>query len=328
MSPVKKASYLLVLLLFVAMAWLHLGPVFLAGILSFMILNVTYRLLARRLPPALSRWLALVIFLVAAIGVSGMFARFIRQTIHTLPQIASTAIPKIIVLAESYGIDLPFENVYELREVVITEIKDNANSITKASGLLTIGFLHLLIAILVAILAFFSDPQEDYAPNLFDALRRECNARLKTLMGGLEKVLGIQVAISAAYTAVTLVFLLVMGFSNVVFLTVATFLFGVLPIIGNIISNTIIVAAGLTMSTRHAFFAMIFLILIHKSGYFCYGRVLGSSMKVPMWQTLLAILIGEIVLGVPGIILAPTLLHYAKEELLTIPEDAPEDARA
>jgi predicted PurR-regulated permease PerM len=38
-----------------------------------------------------------------------------------------------------------------------------------------------------------------------------------------------------------------------------------------------------------------------------------------MWETLLAILLGEVVLGVPGIILAPTLLHYAKEELRALP---------
>ena len=319
MSRAKKFSYALVPLLVLAAAGLHLGPTVLAGLLSYMILDVTHRWLARRLTSELSRWLALVIFLVAATALGLMVARFIRSIIHTLPQIASTAIPKLIVLSESHGINLPFDNVYELREIAIHEIKDNAEAITKTSGVLTVRFFHILIAVFVAMLAFFSRPREDYEANFFDDLRRELGARMKTLMRGLEKILGAQVIIAAAYTVMTLLFLLVMGFSHVIFLTLATFLFGVMPVIGNIISNAIIVAAGLTLSTRHAIFALVFLIFIHKSGYLVYGRVLGASMKLPMWQTLLAILLGEVVLGVPGIILAPTLLHYAREELRSIP---------
>jgi len=319
MSLTKKISYFLVPFLALAIAWLHLGPTALAGLIAYMILDITYRALARRLAPAPSRWLSLAVFLVAAVALGYMFARFVRATIHTLPQIASTAIPKIIVLAESHGIDLPFENVYELREIAIQQIKENAEAITKTSGVLTLGFFHILIAVFVAILAFFSPPPEDGGQNLFDQLRRELGERMLTLMRGLEKVLGAQVLISAAYAVLTLAFLLFMGFTHVAFLTLAAFIFGVLPIIGNIISNIIIVASGLTLSTHHAVSALIFLFVIHKSGYFVYGRVLGSSMKVPIWQTLLAILVGEVVMGIPGIILAPTLLHYAKKELRALP---------
>jgi predicted PurR-regulated permease PerM len=319
MSRTKKISYFLVPLLVLATAWLHLGPTALAGLVSYMILDLTYRALARRLAPTLSRWLSLAVFLVAAVILGYMFARFIRSTIHTLPQIASTAIPRIIVLAEEHGIDLPFENVYELREIAIQQIKENAEAITKTSGVLTLGFFHILIAVFVAILAFFSPPPEDGAKNLFDELRRELAERMLTFMRGLEKVLGAQVLISAAYAVLTLAFLHFMGFTHRIFLTLAAFIFGILPIIGNIISNIIIVASGLTLSTRHAAYALIFLFLIHKSGYLVYGRVLGSSLKVPMWKTLLAILVGEVVMGVPGIILAPTLLHYAKEEMSALP---------
>jgi predicted PurR-regulated permease PerM len=319
MPAAKKISYVLVPLAVLAAAWLHLAPTALAGLLSYMILDLTYRGLKRSLPPMLSRWLALGVFLVAACALGWMVARFVRATIHTLPQIASTAIPRIIVLAESHGIDLPFDNVYELREIAIQKIKEHAEAITKESGVLTERFFHILIVVFVAILAFFSPPTPHDGDNFFDELGRELAKRMRTLMSGFEKVLGAQVLISAAYAVLTLAFLITMGFTHLIFLTLATFLFGVMPIIGNIISNAIIVASGLTLSTRHAAFALAFLILIHKSGYFVYGRVLGSSMQVPMWQTLLAILLGEVIMGVPGIILAPTLLHYAKEELRAIP---------
>jgi len=319
MSPVKKASFALMAAAFAGIAWLRLGPVILAGLFSFMILDLTYRGLRRLHAPAVSRWLALMVFLLAAGSTSWMFVRFVRHGIQILPQIAAAAIPRLVVLSESNGIELPFENVYELREVAITEIKDNAEAITKTSRLLTARVFQVVIAVFIAILAFFRDPAPPRGEDLLAALARELDARLKTLMLGFEKILGAQVAISAVYTACTLLFLTLMGFSHVIFLTLATFIFGMLPVVGNIVSNTIIVAAGLTLSTRHAAYALAFLILIHKSGYFVYGRVLGSSLKAPMWQTLLAILLGEVAMGVSGIILAPALLHYVKEELRGIP---------
>jgi predicted PurR-regulated permease PerM len=321
MTRAKKTSYAIVFALLIATIWLRLGPVLLTGLLSYMILDLTNRLLRPWVGLRISRWLALLVFLCAAAATSWMLVRFLKHTLHTLPQIAATAIPKAITLAETYHIELPFENAYELREMVLNEIKENAQIITKASGLLTIGFFHIIIAIFIAILCFFCDPPQISTTSLYDEIRLQFGERMKTLMLGVEKVLGAQVTISAAYTVLTLLFLLIMGFPHRVFLTLATFIFGILPIIGNIISNIIIVATGINLSTRHAAFALAFLIVIHKSGYFVYSRVLGSSMKMPMWQTLSAILLGEIVMGVPGIILAPAFLHYIKEELQKIPSE-------
>jgi len=301
-----------------AAVWLRLGPVILAGLFSFMILDLTYRLFIRKLSPDLSRWLALLVFLMAATLVSVMFVRFVRQTISTLPQIAATAIPKLIALSESYGIDLPFDNVYELREVVIKEIKDNAEIITKASGFLTLGFFHVVIAIFVAILCFFSTPEQRFEPNLLDCVRREVDARLRNFLFSFEKVFGAQIGIAAVNTLLTAVFLSLMQFPHKPFLVTATFLLGILPIVGNILSNTIIVGTALTISPRHAVFALGFLIVIHKGEYFLNSRIVGSRINAPMWQTLLVILVGERIMGVPGIILGPALLHYIQEELRLI----------
>ncbi|MFA6004784.1 MAG: hypothetical protein WC881_12040, partial [Elusimicrobiota bacterium] len=170
MPLVKKLSYLLVGLLLAAAIWLRLGPVILAGLFSYMILDITHRFFIRRIHPRISRWISLLVFLLAATLISWMLVRFVRQTISTLPQIAATAIPKLIVLAEYYRIDLPFDNVYELREIALTELRDNADAITKMSGLLTIRIFHIIIAILAAILCFFSPPIITQESNLFDTV--------------------------------------------------------------------------------------------------------------------------------------------------------------
>ncbi|MFA6030262.1 MAG: AI-2E family transporter [Elusimicrobiota bacterium] len=319
MTTVKKLSYLAIPLLLAGSVWLGLGPVLLAGLFSFMLLQGTDRLLRLRLGPTASRWLALVIYLVVAASVFWMFVRFVQQTLSTLPQIAATAIPKIIAFVQSYGFDLPFDNAYELREVVIKEIQDNADVISKVSGIVTLRFFHILIAIFVAILCFFREPDAPRGENLYDALRTECAARVALFMASFEKVLGAQILISLVNTALTAVFLSVMGFPHVLFLVLATFILGTMPIIGNILSNTIIVGTAVTLSIRHGLFALGFLVVIHKGEYFLNSRIIGSSIKAPMWQTLLAILLGECLMGIPGIILAPALLHYAKQELRALP---------
>jgi predicted PurR-regulated permease PerM len=100
----------------------------------------------------------------------------------------------------------------------------------------------------------------------------------------------------------------------VMVIIVLTFLCGLLPIIGNLISNTLIVGVAFTISPRMALIALIYLILIHKLEYFLNSKIIGDRIRNPMWLTLLGIVIGEKLMGIPGMILAPVVLHYIKVE--------------
>ncbi|MEK7706912.1 MAG: AI-2E family transporter, partial [Verrucomicrobiota bacterium] len=86
------------------------------------------------------------------------------------------------------------------------------------------------------------------------------------------------------------------------------------PIIGNIISNTLSVGVGFTISPQMALIALIFLVVIHKLEYFLNSKIIGDRIKNPMWLTLIGIVLGEKLMGVPGMILAPVVLHYIKVE--------------
>ncbi|MPN20003.1 hypothetical protein SDC9_167379 [bioreactor metagenome] len=93
-----------------------------------------------------------------------------------------------------------------------------------------------------------------------------------------------------------------------------TFLCGLLPVVGNLISNTVIVGIGLTVSPRMGLTALIFLIVIHKLEYFLNSKIVGHKIRNPLWLTLLGLIVGERLMGVPGMILAPVVLHYFKVE--------------
>lgn len=311
----RRAAYLVMAAMLLLTAYHGLGFPLLAGLFSYTVLDLAHRRLATVMRPGLARWLTLGVFVLTA-GLAGFFtAFFIRESLATVPVIVESMLPRVAELADEYHIDLPFENIDELRGIVMEWLKENAGNVTHASSLLTTGFFSIMIAVGIAILLFMSPGNDPDRGTLYDALRLELGERVRRFMRSFERVLSAQVVISAINTTLTAVFLLVLGFPYAAFLIPATFIVGLLPVVGNLVSNTLVVGTGLAMSLRDALMATGFLVAIHKGEYFLNSRIIGSSIRAPMWQTLLGILIGEIVLGIPGIILAPAVLHYLRVEL-------------
>ncbi|MBI5884253.1 MAG: AI-2E family transporter [Elusimicrobia bacterium] len=318
MRDPRVISHFLFAVLLLGTIPLHLGPLLLAGMFSFMVLHLAFTAFNLKLRKFYAKWLAVASFTAVTLGVFWLVAHVVRQTVATFPQIAVTATPKVIETAQKFGVQLPFDNVNELRGVAVEAVKENALAITKFSKLLTRQFFHVVVGIFLAILYFLTDHTREYKSNLFDSVRKEFNNRIDGFLSSCERVIGAQVIISGINTVLTAIFLLYFEIPYVGFLIPATFILGTFPIIGNILSNTLIVATALTISLKLAVAALAFLVVIHKLEYFLNSRIVGSAIDTPMWQTLLSILIGEAVMGVPGIILAPAVWHYIRKELRAV----------
>jgi predicted PurR-regulated permease PerM len=94
-----------------------------------------------------------------------------------------------------------------------------------------------------------------------------------------------------------------------------TFLAGLLPIVGNLISNTVIIIVSLSVSLPAALGSLVFLVLIHKLEYFVNARIVGSRVKARAWELLLAMLVLEAWHGGAGLVAAPIYYAYVKREL-------------
>jgi predicted PurR-regulated permease PerM len=94
-----------------------------------------------------------------------------------------------------------------------------------------------------------------------------------------------------------------------------TFLAGLLPVIGNLISNTVIVVVSLSVSFTVALGSLAFLIVVHKLEYFLNARIVGGEIKASAWELLCAMLLFEAAFGLPGLVAAPIFYAYAKAEL-------------
>lgn len=320
LSGPRKASYALFALALIVIARFSLGPCVLAGLVSYMIMDLTERGLRRRgARIRTARWAALAMFAIMATALTWIFVAFVRVGVARLPVLLDTVLPRLTTLSHEFGYSLPVDNALELRDLVVASAKENFASVSKTSGLLTRGFFQVIVGVLAAAMKFLTPPDADSGKNLFEAVRTEFSARVRLFVRSFELVVGAQVAISSVNAVLTAVFLYAMGFPFKTFLILTAFVCGLVPIVGNIISNIAIVTAGLTISVHLATFGLVYLVVIHKLEYVLNSRIIGGSIDTPMWMTLLGLVLGEAMMGVPGVLLAPALLHYVRAELRDLP---------
>src|SRR5258708_36391758 len=81
------------------------------------------------------------------------------------------------------------------------------------------------------------------------------------------------------------------------------FISRLLPVVGNLISNTVIVILSLGISGGTAVASLVFLVLVHKLEYLINSRIVGGETDSQAWEILMAILIGETAFGVAGVVL-------------------------
>jgi len=312
MTNPARISYIIMAVVLLLIGWLHLGTLVLTVLFGYFALQ--------KFSLGRSKLLGVALYLiaVAAIG-SGVFY-FSRQAYVTVPKIAETTIPAVVEYAEKQGVELPFTDYASLKTVAINDVKEDVANAGRYVRVAAFQIVLLLIGLVVAAGLFLNatwgtenDPNTS-RDSLYATVVSELDVRARTFYRSFSRVIGAQIVISMINTALTAVFLIWNGYPYKTVLVAFTFLCGLLPIIGNIISNTLVVGVSFTISPNMALVALIFLIVIHKLEYFLNSKIIGDRIKTPMWLTLIGLVLGEKLMGIPGMILAPVVLHYIKVE--------------
>jgi predicted PurR-regulated permease PerM len=288
-----------------------------AALFSYLLLHIL------RFGQRASKWVATALFLTLLSAFVYFLWRFVTHGLVAFPEIADKAIPSFIEWARRYDIDVSFSNFQGLRESVIGSIAAQAKyfgSFAHFARETITQVLYVVAGIVVAISLFLNarfelgrDPHVK-PNNLYSLAGAHLGQRLARFYRSFYTVIGAQVAISAINTMLTAIFALMVGLPYLPIVIGVTFLCGLLPVIGNLISNTIIIGIGFTVSPQMALSALVFLVVIHKLEYFLNSKIIGQRIRNPLWLTLLGLVIGERLMGIPGIILAPVILHYLKKE--------------
>ena len=312
MSKPARISYVIVAMLVALVGLLHLGTLALTTLFGYFAL--------RQFSFGRSKALGVAIYIIAVTAIGYGLFYFSRQAYKTLPEIADTTIPAVVNFAEKQGIELPFTDYASLKTVALSEVKEKISHVGHYVRAAAFQIAMLIMGLVVAVSLFVSarweadDDPDVVKDSLYSTVVRELGVRFQTFYSSFAKVIGAQIVISSINTILTALFLVWNGYHYIMVIIGLTFLCGLLPIIGNIISNTLIVGVGFTVSPRVALFALIFLVVIHKLEYFLNSKIIGDRIRNPMWLTLVALVLGEKLMGIPGMILAPVVLHYIKME--------------
>ncbi|HBA71128.1 MAG TPA: hypothetical protein DCZ63_02700 [Geobacter sp.] len=179
-------------------------------------------------------------------------------------------------------------------------------------------FAHVLLGMVVGGMAAVHHFREHHElPPLTAALR----SRLRVLVIAFDKVVLAQVKISSLNTTFTAVYLLVLlplfgvHLPMATILVLLTFAVGMLPVVGNLVSNTFIVVISLGVSPMVGGASLVFLVLIHKAEYFMNARIVGNEVHATAWELLSAMLLLESAFGIAGLVAAPVVYAWLKAEV-------------
>ncbi len=319
-------GYWLILGLLVLATTLQLETPLLTVLFSCFVLN--------RLNFFRRKFLAAIAFILLVLGIFYGFGYFMKQAVVALPKIAEESIDRFVEYAKQKNIPVP-EDIAESSEPgksaksetvkwVRETVRAKAGYLGNFARIATKEFAFLLIGFVVAI-SIFLNPQMDLSHgsyrlenNLYSFACGEIVARFQSFFGSFTRVMGAQFIISLLNTGFTAIYVLCVGLPYAPLMIALTFVCGMLPIIGNLISNTAVVALSFRISPQLAGGSLIYLIVLHKLEYFLNSKIIGERIKNPVWLTLLGLIIGERLMGIPGMILAPVILDFIKVEASTI----------
>jgi predicted PurR-regulated permease PerM len=328
-QPVTRAdiaAWLLAALAFGLVIELHLLSGLLAGLLVFKLVDVLtpwlrLRAFGRDGPRVLAVTLIASAVIAALIGIGIGIVAFVRNSGESVPLLMEKMAQVIqdarAILPEGLRTYLP-DDIESIRRTIAEWLRSNAGALQLAGRGVGRSLVHVLMGMIIgALLSMQKAAHPSERRPLTEQIARHA-ARLGT---AFQRVVFAQFWISLINTFFTWLYLDVVlrlfgiDLPLVKILVALTFIVGLLPIIGNLISNTAIVVVCLSQGFPVAVASLIFLVVIHKLEYFLNARIIGSHINARAWELLIAMLVMEAAFGITGLIAAPILYAYFKEAL-------------
>ena len=259
-----------------------------------------------------------VAIIAATIGIVLFLIGLVKGRVADMPEM----LHKITAVVESLrgsirspAIEEHIPDAEKLHGHVVAWLKDYSQHWPEFTAYTGRLMVHSILGIVIAAFLCF------HVPHKGGPLAMSFFERMARLSDSFEKVFFAQVKISAVNTTMTATYLFIilpalgyrLPFRGTMLLV--TFFCGLLPVIGNLISNSIILVLSLDLSAGVALGSFVFLVVVHKLEYFLNARIIGGQIESSAWEILAVMMVAEAVFGIPGVIIAPVVYAYVKYEL-------------
>ena len=338
----RNASYILMGLALLIVLHYHLLPLLLSVILTYIFITRTNGVilkLRRRVLPRNTRLhkslnahninlISTTLTLAIVFSIIAMMSLGIYHLIHGGH--VGFMLAKLAAILEDTknSQDLPAailnmlpNNMAEIKASAIKLIEEYRAALTRISKNSITSFVYILIGIIIGAMLSFHRLKMRKNRRKMPLFKAELVQRIVTFETSFERVFLAQVKISLIDTFLTGLYLyLVLPLFGVdlpfkMTVLIVAFIVGLIPVAGNLISNTIIIILSLGASLYVALASLVFLVVIHKLEYFLNAKIIGSEIESSAWELLVAMVVFERIFGIGGIIVAPVYYAYLKNEL-------------
>ena len=319
------ASWLLIGLAMVLVLVFHLLPALLAGLLVYQLVHILTPYIAQKLPGSRAKIIAIALLAIVIVGLltlagAGLVA-FFRSESGSL----TVLLAKMAQIIEDSRKTLPIwildrlpADAITFKEQATTWLREHADDLQvvgKEAGRVT---AHVLIGMIVGgMIALRDATKADHYKPFARAMAQRAwlfGDAFKRIVFAQLRIASINAFFTGIYLAVMLP-LLGIQLPLVKTMIAITFVVGLIPVVGNLISNTVIVIVSLSHSLAVAIGSLAYLVIIHKFEYFLNARIVGGQIRANAWELLIAMLLMEAVFGIAGIVAAPIYYAYVKSEL-------------
>ena len=304
----------------------HLLPALLAGLLVYELTNIMVkgihlsRLTGYKARVVAVTFIAVVVVTILTLSILGLTA-FFRSGNESLP-VLLTKMAEILEDSRKFLPEWIVENfptdADSVKVAAVGLLKEHAAGVQSVGATAGRIAMHILIGMIIGAIISLREANPITNQRPLAAALAERAERLGT---AFRNIVFAQVRIAAINAFLTWLYLGValplMGIEMPLAKTLVavTFVVGLMPVIGNLISNTFIVIVSLSVSLPMAISSLVFLIVIHKMEYFLNAKIIGARIKAHAWELLIAMLVMEVAFGISGVIAAPIYYAYLKDEL-------------
>ncbi len=221
-------------------------------------------------------------------------------------------------LSQYIDVDEVRATIAKASTTVLSYLMDNLTRLYK-------GIIQFIFALAINAFLYYDRHRIDAVfsrrpGSMMSFLYRFIEVRCSIFYFYFKRVMGGQLIIALINTAISSVVIITLELPHPVLMICIVFICGLFPVVGNLVSNSVLVITAFISSTVWASLICLGLLIgIHKLEYFLNSKIIGGIVRLPMTVTLAALIICEVLLGIPGLILAIPLILFLRCELEHIP---------
>jgi predicted PurR-regulated permease PerM len=268
-----------------------------------------------------------LLYTIVVLAIILLSYKVVPMMVKSLPELSNQLRVQVVrdLKDASQKWNLPaYVNVDEVKASIVKASADILHFLATSLTPLYKGIIQFIFALAINLFFYFESDKIEQAftrdPNsLMTFLFKFAQTRLRVFYIYFRRVMGGQVIIALINTLISLIVIFGLPLSHQFLMVFVVFFCGLFPVVGNLMSNCVLTINAFAVSGMlGTVICLIMLIGVHKLEYFLNSRIIGGIVHLPMAVSLGALVFGEVLLGIPGLILAMPLVLFARHELENI----------